>query len=54
MAQDYSEALAAIKEGFQNILPRVLREGNTIKMTQGKETFSFPIATPVTSTTIMK
>jgi hypothetical protein len=51
---DYTEALAAIKAGLQNVVPRVVQEGNRVKLTQGSETFTFNIVTPVTNTTIMK
>lgn len=54
MAQDYSEALADIKQGFQNIIPRVQVSGNKIIMVQGNDTFTFPVVVPVTNTTIMK
>jgi hypothetical protein len=56
MTQDinYTEALAAIKQGLQNVVPRVVQEGNRVKLTQGSETFTFNIATPVTNTTVMK
>ena len=51
---DYTQALADIKQGFQNILPRVVQEGNTVKMTQGTETYTFPVSQPITSNTILK
>jgi hypothetical protein len=51
---DYTEALAAIKQGFQNIVPRIQASGNKIVMTQGNDTFTFSIVNPVTNTTIMK
>jgi phage host-nuclease inhibitor protein Gam len=51
---DYTEALAAIKAGLQNVVPRVVQEGNRVKLTQGSETFTFNIVTSVTNTTIMK
>ena len=51
---DYTQALADIKQGFQNILPRIVQEGNVVRMTQGTETYTFPIAQPVTSTNIIK
>lgn len=54
MTQDYAQALADIKQGFQNVLPRIIKEGNMIRMTQGTETYTFNIAQPVTSTNILK
>lgn len=51
---DYTEALAAIKQGFQNILPRISQSGNKVTMVQGTEIFTFPVVNPVTNTTIMK
>jgi hypothetical protein len=54
MTQDYAQALADIKQGLQNVVPRIVQEGNTVKMTQGTETYTFPISQPVTSNTIMK
>ncbi|QIW88483.1 hypothetical protein [Pseudanabaena phage PA-SR01] len=51
---DYTQALADIKAGLQNVLPRTIKEGNTVKITQGSETITLPLAAPVTSTTIMK
>lgn len=56
MAQDidYTQALADIRQGFQNILPRIIKEGNMVRMTQGTETFTFNVTQPITSTTIMK
>ncbi len=54
MAQDYAQALADIKQGLQNVVPRIVQEANTVKLTQGSETFTFNISQPVTSTTIMK
>jgi hypothetical protein len=54
MTQDYAQALADIKQGLQNVVPRIVQEGNTVKLTQGSDTFTFSIATPVTSTTIIK
>jgi len=56
MAQniDYAQALADIKQGFQNVLPRIIREGNMVRMTQGTETFTFNTTQSVVSTTILK
>lgn len=56
MAQDidYTQALADIKQGFQNVIPRIVQEGNIVKMTQGTETFNFSVSIPVTSNTIIK
>ena len=54
MTQDYAQALADIKQGFQNVIPRVVQEGNIVKITQSGETFTLPLAAPVTSTIIMK
>jgi hypothetical protein len=54
MTQDYTQALADIKQGLQNVIPRVVQEGNRVKLTQGSETFTFNIAQPVTSTNILK
>lgn len=54
MAQDYSEALADIKQGFQNIVPRISQSGNKIIMVQGNDTYTFSVVAPVTNTTIMK
>jgi len=54
MTQDYAQALADIKQGLQNVVPRIIKEGNTVKLTQGTETFTFNIAQPVTSNTILK
>ena len=51
---DYAQALADIKQGFQNILPRVSQSGNKVTMVQGTEIFTFNIAQPVTSTNILK
>ena len=51
---DYTQALANIKQGFQNVIPRVIQEGNVIKMTQGSETYTFNVSQPITSTTIIK
>jgi hypothetical protein len=56
MAQDidYAQALADIKLGLQNVVPRIVQEGNAVKLTQGSETFTFNISTPTTSTNILK
>lgn len=51
---DYTQALADIKAGLQNVLPRIIKEGNMVRMTQGTETYTFNITQPVTSTTTMK
>ncbi len=51
---DYSKALADIKQGLQNVVPRIVQEANTVKLTQGTETFTFPVSTPVTSNNILK
>ena len=51
---DYTQALADIRAGFQNVLPRIIKEGNVVRMTQGSETYTFNIAQPVTSTSILK
>ena len=51
---DYTEALAAIKQGFQNILPRISQSGNKVTMVQGTEIFTFNIAQPVSLNTILK
>lgn len=56
MTQDvnYEQALADIKQGLQNILPRISQSGNKVTMVQGTEIFTFNIAQPVTSNTILK
>lgn len=56
MAQDidYTQALADIRQGFQNVLPRVSQSGNKVTMVQGTEIFTFNIAQPVTSNTTLK
>lgn len=56
MAQDidYTQALADIKQGFQNAIPRIIKEGNMVRMTQGTETFTFNVTQSVTSNTILK
>ena len=51
---DYTQALADIRAGLQNVIPRVLREGNKVVITQGNESVTLPISSPVTNTTIMK
>ena len=51
---DYTEALAAIKQGFQNIIVRVQVSGNNVTLVQGTEIYKFPISPPVTSTNILK
>jgi hypothetical protein len=51
---DYSKALADIKQGFQNVVPRVSQSGNKVTMVQGTEIFTFNITQPVTSTNILK
>lgn len=51
---DYTEALAAIKAGFQNVIPRISTSGNKVTMVQGTEIFTFNIAQSVTSTNILK
>lgn len=51
---DYTEALAAIKQGFQNAIPRVLQSGDKVIITQGSESITLPISLSVTSTTILK
>jgi hypothetical protein len=47
-------ALDKIREGFQNVIPRIVQEGNTVKITQGTETITLPIVQSVVSSTIMK
>ena len=56
MAQeiDYAQALADIKQGFQNVIPRVSTSGDKVTMVQGTEIFTFNISQPVTNTTVMK
>ncbi|UQS94920.1 hypothetical protein Pam2_40 [Pseudanabaena phage Pam2] len=56
MTQDinYNQALADIKAGLQNVIPRVSQSGNKVTMVQGTETYTFNIAQPVTSTNILK
>jgi hypothetical protein len=51
---DYEQALTDIKQGFQNVIPRIVQEGDKVTMVQGTEVFTFNISQPVTSTTIMK
>ena len=51
---DYTQALADIRAGLQNVLPRIVQEGNRVKLTQGSETFTFNVVTAVTSTNILK
>lgn len=51
---DYSKALADIKQGFQNAIPRVQALGDKIIITQGNESITLPISPVVTSTTVMK
>ena len=51
---DYTQALADIKAGFQNVIPRVQTLGNKVVITQGNESIMLPISPVVTSITIMK
>lgn len=56
MTQDinYDQALADIRQGFQNVLPRVQALGDKVVITQGNESITLPISPVVVSTTIMK
>jgi hypothetical protein len=54
MAQDYAQALADIKQGLQNAIPRVQALGDKIVITQGNESITLPISPVVTSTITMK
>jgi hypothetical protein len=51
---DYTQALADIKQGFQNATPRVQALGDKIVITQGNETVTLPISPVVTNTNILK
>jgi hypothetical protein len=51
---DYTQALADIKQGFQNVVVRVQVSGNNVTLVQGTEMYKFPISPPVTSTNILK
>ena len=51
---DYAQALADIRAGLQNVLPRIVQSGDKVTMVQGTEVFTFNISQPVTSTTVMK
>jgi hypothetical protein len=51
---DYTQALADIKQGFQNVIVRVQVSGNNVTLVQGTEMYKFPISPPVTSTNILK
>ena len=56
MTQDinYDQALADIRQGFQNVLPRVQTLGNKVVITQGNESITLPISPVVTNTNILK
>lgn len=56
MAQDidYTQALADIKQGFQNVIPRVQSLGDKIVITQGNEIITLPISPVITNTNILK
>jgi hypothetical protein len=54
MTQDYAQALADIRQGLQNVVPRIVGSGDKVVITQGNESISIPISPVVTSTTIMK
>ena len=56
MTQDinYDQALADIRQGFQNAIPRVLQSGDKIVITQGNESITLPISPVITNTTIIK
>jgi hypothetical protein len=51
---DYTQALADIKQGFQNVVPRVQTLGDKIVITQGNESITLPISPVVTNTNILK
>jgi hypothetical protein len=51
---DYTQALADIKAGLQNVVPRVQTLGDKIVITQGNESITLPISPVVTSTNILK
>lgn len=51
---DYTQALADIRAGLQNVIPRVQTLGDKVVITQGNESITLPISPVVVSTTIMK
>ena len=51
---DYSQALADIRAGLQNVIPRVQALGDKIVITQGNESITLPISPVVTNTNILK
>lgn len=51
---DYTEALAAIRAGLQNVIPRVQALGDKIVITQGNESITLPISPVITNTNILK
>jgi hypothetical protein len=51
---DYAQALADIKQGLQNAIPRVQALGDKIVITQGNETITLPISPVVTNINILK
>ena len=54
MTQDYTQALADIKQGFQNVIPRVQALGDKVIITQGNESITLPISPIVINTNILK
>jgi hypothetical protein len=56
MTQDinYEQALADIRAGLQNVIPRVQTLGDKIVITQGNESITLPISPVVTNTNILK
>ena len=56
MTQDinYDQALADIRAGLQNVIPRVQALGDKIVITQGNESITLPISPVITNTTIIK
>jgi hypothetical protein len=51
---DYTQALADIKQGFQNAIPRVQALGDKIVITQGSESITLPISPVVINTNILR
>lgn len=54
MTQDYTQALADIKQGLQNVIPRVQTFGDKIVITQGSESITLPISPVVTNTNTLR
>jgi len=51
---DYTQALADIKAGLQNAIPRVQALGDKIVITQGSESITLPISPVVINTNILR